>query len=268
MGMDKGSLVVEGHKYEKQLRVPSCHEILQASVAQHKERLSKDITKGGSKIFKGQEFIGYAMPIKSMEEVNVAYTKVHSIHTDARHIVSACRLSGRNFHTCQDFQDDGEHGGGIFLLNLLLDSNIQNRAIFVVQNYDGTHICNKRFEMMHSVVKSALDRAPVNPITGNDNCVWQEENVSSVSNIRGRGHGRGSRNQRVHANSMNGVTKQQTRAISTMHGMPHTSPPTRVTPECSFAAIPSLRLSPVSTELSAVGGQWQPEHLQTESSPS
>ena len=80
----------------------------------------------------GQTFIGYTMTPKTMEEVNLAYVKIKGLHTEARHIVSACRLPGRNFHINQDYFDDDEHNGGSYLLRLLVSCEIQNRAIFVV----------------------------------------------------------------------------------------------------------------------------------------
>ena len=105
---------------------------------------------------------------------------------------------------CQDFVDDDEHGGGQFLLNILMDSCIQNRVILVVRNYDGEHIGNKRFDLMRDAVRSALDRAQKNAITGKHDCVWTFENERGNDSIRGRGgrnqcgqQGRGCANNRA-----------------------------------------------------------------------
>ena len=44
----------------------------------------------------------------SVAEVNLAYAKVKAMNTDARHVMSACRLPGRNFHNLQQFYDDDD----------------------------------------------------------------------------------------------------------------------------------------------------------------
>ena len=80
----------------------------------------------------GQTFIGYSCCPKDIQEVNIAYAKLRSMHSEARHVICSCRLPGRNFHTNQTFYDDDEHNGGAFLLDLLTKADIQNRALFVV----------------------------------------------------------------------------------------------------------------------------------------
>ena len=159
MKMEKGELLIEGEKYQPKLKVPSCREILLASKEQRIERLNKEVKKGVPKTFQGQQFLAYTTAVKSIHEANVAYAKIKSIHADSRHIISAVRIPGRDFFFNQDFADDDEHGGGAYLLELLLESQIQNRAIYVVRTYEGKHIGSKRFEMMKEAVKSALSRA-------------------------------------------------------------------------------------------------------------
>ena len=90
-------------------------------------------------------------------------------------MVCAFRIPHRSFHTHQDFQDDQEHNGGSFLLRLLVDSGIQNRAIFVVRDYDGTHIGSKRYDGMCDAVKAALAKAPKNAVTNNFDVIWEKD---------------------------------------------------------------------------------------------
>ena len=120
----------------------------------------------------------------------LVYAKIRSIHTEARHVICACRVPGRKFHTCQDFVDDDEHARGAFLLRLLTDSEIQNRVLLVVREYDGQHIGSRRFEAMLQVAKSAVDRAPENRFTKRHDCIWEREpeaNQWQSSSVRGRG---------------------------------------------------------------------------------
>ena len=197
MKMDRGELMIDGKPYIKQLKTPSCREILEACKVQREVRLGKDLTKGHTQVFQKQEFTGYTAAVKSIEEVNHHYTKLRSFHTDSRHIICACRIVGRNFFINQDFLDDDEHGAGNILLNMLLESQIQNRVLFVVRTYDGTHIGLKRFELIKKAASSAIDRAPVNKVTGLHDCVWNStedeyQREGANNSIRGgRNRGRG-----------------------------------------------------------------------------
>ena len=154
------------------MKVPSCREILKASKEQRLSRLDKKVVASPPKLFQGQEFTGYTSAVSTIQEANIVIAKIKSIHTDARHIICACRIPGRDFHTCQDFIDDDEHGGGAYLLDLLVTAEIQNRLILVVCRYNGEHIGDKHFSLMFDAVKSAVDRSPINEITKKNDCIW------------------------------------------------------------------------------------------------
>ena len=60
--------------------------------------------------------------------------RVRKLHARATLVVCAFRLSDLNDPYAQDYADDGVHGrGGRCLLKLLTDSNIINKAVFVVK---------------------------------------------------------------------------------------------------------------------------------------
>ena len=189
MKMDRGELIIDGSVYEPQLKVPSCRDILLASKEQRSERLNKDVKSGTPKLYQGQEFLGYTTAVNSIKDANIAYAKIKAIHLDARHVICAVRLPGKDYFHNQDYIDDDEHGGGAFLLSLLTESQIQNRAIYIVRKYDGQHIGGKRYELMREAVQSALSRAPANEVTGNHDCIWEQQFNKP---IRGSHQGRGS----------------------------------------------------------------------------
>ena len=192
MKVEKGTLFVDKVPYVKGVQVPSCRDILNASKKQRIDRLGKKVTAGSSKMVKGQEFIGYTAAIKTIEDANTVYAKVRSIHTDARHVVAAWRIPGRNFHICQDFVDDEEHEAGSFLLNILVDAGIQCRIAIVVRKYEGEHIGELRWKAMFDALKSAFDRAPKNCIIDRYDCLWQHDTATNEDGVsRGRGRGRG-----------------------------------------------------------------------------
>ena len=222
MKMEKGELMIDGEKYVSHLKAPSCKDILLASKEQRSERLGKEVKKGVPKLFRGQEFLGYTTVVKSIHEANIAYAKIRAIHPEARHVVSAVRIPGRSYFHNQDFNDDDEHGGGSYLLDLLLESQIQNRAVYVVRNYDGEHIGSKRFELMREAIQSALSRSPANEVTGNHDCLWEQQPLGA--GIRGgRNRGRGGRggsgpyNRRVKSNNRDG--SQQGFQDNFLHGL-------------------------------------------------
>ena len=173
MKTECGELMVEGERYVKQLRAPSCREILKASREQRMARLDKEVSVSHHKTFNGQVLIGYTASVKTIDEANTTLAKIRGLHTDARHVICACRIPGKNFHMCQDYVDDNEHGGGSYLLNLLVNSEIQNRILIVVRSYDGQHIGEKRYQLMWEAAKSAVDHAPINEVTGKNNCIWE-----------------------------------------------------------------------------------------------
>ena len=214
MKNENSQLIVEGAPYAKSFHPPSCSEILKASKEQRIECLSKEITKGHSKVYQQQEFTGYTVVVKDVHEANIVYAKIKSIHPKARHVIGACRVPGREFHKCQDFYNDGEHQARAVLLGMLLDSEIQNRAVFVVSKYNGDHIGSKRFNLMQDAVKSAVDRAPVNHVTGNHNTIWNRDfqprqhngvaqsNFQGCSGVRGGRAGRGISRNKARATSL------------------------------------------------------------------
>ena len=137
------------------------------------------VCRGKPVLVENQEFIGYSAPVRSLQEVNLAYAKVRAMHTDARHVVCACRLPGRNLHTHQDFADDGEHNTGQFLLQLLEKSDITNRVVMVARFYDGTHLGLHRYEAMKDAMASAIDASSYNSTTDRYDMVWIDEHDDS-----------------------------------------------------------------------------------------
>ena len=191
---EKDSLKVEGEIYEKKVRPPSLKDILLASNEQRRKGLNVNPTAGNAVNVEGQTFLGYTSAVKSLSDVNVIYSKLRSLFTEARHITCAFTIPHRVFQNHQDFYDDEEHNGGSFLLQLLTESKIQNRAIFVVRLYDGTHIGSKRYDAMRDAAKSALSKAPKNPITGKFDLIWEKQHTGyqhlprNYSSIRGGKH--------------------------------------------------------------------------------
>ena len=123
----------------------------------------------------GQKFLCYSADLKSISEVNAAYAKIWAKHLSARHVICAYRLPFKNFAINEDFWEDDEHAGGSFLLRLLEKSNVKNKAIFTVRDYDGSHISKDRFRAMADAVKSVFIKSPYNRIIHEHQFIWGGE---------------------------------------------------------------------------------------------
>ena len=175
-------MLINGREYEKGIQTPTCRDILQATPQQRLQRMKIKLQRSGDVKVEGQLFVGYTFCPQNLQEVNIAYAKVKALHTDARHILCAVRLPGRDFHVNRDFCGDDEHGGGIYLLRTLMLSEVQNQAIFIVRVYDGKHIGLRRFQAMFDAASSAVDRAPVNTVTGEHDKLWQQQQQQQQKN--------------------------------------------------------------------------------------
>ena len=88
--LENQQLMIDGVKNQKGICPPSCREILIASKELRMNRADVDLAKGNVVKVESQLFIGYTICAKSLEEVNLAYAKVRSLLTDARHVICSC----------------------------------------------------------------------------------------------------------------------------------------------------------------------------------
>lgn len=87
---------------------------------------------------KGSEFIAYAFPVQSIEDVKKALNQLKQTHSKAVHFCYAYRL-GFDGKTIK-CSDDGEPAGsaGKPIQNQLLSKNLTNIAVVVVRYFGGT----------------------------------------------------------------------------------------------------------------------------------
>ena len=165
MSFKKRKLHIGNYPYSKQIGAPAVKDILKVTPEQRK-KWSKVKVVPGNVIVRGKcSFQGYSLITGKLETIREAYCKLQEIHSDARHIVCAYRIPGRNFAALQDCVDDDEHSAGDTLLSLLCDAQIFNRAVFVVRYYGGEHLGPGRFQAFTEAVQSAITHDPYNHIT-------------------------------------------------------------------------------------------------------
>ena len=141
---------------------PQPTDILSIPAAKLDEILQMNMLIGEKQCIEENIFIGAAIKADNTATIQDAYLKLRLIHPQARHIMCAYQLQvepeDRNIHT-QDFCDDGEIGAGRQLLKLLQESDLQNRAIFVVR-YCGEKLGPNRYRRILNAAKRALLNDP------------------------------------------------------------------------------------------------------------
>ena len=127
----------------------------------------------GNIIKKGKcEFICFSVIAGKIDIVRDAYCKLKLKYGNARHIVCAYRLPGSNWPLLQDYQDNEEYNAGSFLLKMLQDAEIFNRAMFVVRFYGGEHLGPSRFQAFTEATQSAITHSPFNYISKCTQTPW------------------------------------------------------------------------------------------------
>ena len=122
--------------YKKKIEAPDPCDILDLDPDKIDEVLSLDIDKGDPYRIHGNTFIPYGAAVRTHAQIRRFYMKMRLMYARARHVVCAYTIPGPKHH-CQDYVDDDEHGAGRAILQLLQQSEIEHKVIFVV------HFCGK-----------------------------------------------------------------------------------------------------------------------------
>lgn len=100
----------------------------------------KTLGRPGEGIFrdKGSKFIGYALPVRTEQELKDRLTAIRAEHPKARHYCWAARFT--TDRSVFKLNDDGEPSGsaGRPILNTLLSQDLTNTAVIVVRYFGGT----------------------------------------------------------------------------------------------------------------------------------
>jgi len=100
----------------------------------------KTVGSPGEGIFrdKGSKFIGYAIPVKTEQELKDHLARIRAEHPKARHYCWAARFT--TDRSVFKLNDDGEPSGsaGRPILNTLLSQDVTNTAVIVVRYFGGT----------------------------------------------------------------------------------------------------------------------------------
>lgn len=154
--IEKGVLSLNGMPYKQPIRVLSPRELCTISTERKQKLRELKFTQGSTEVVESSIFVGYAAEVYSPQQVQDFYDALKLKVPDATHIACAFLLPGIDLMTSQGSIDDGEHGAGRTLLNLLIKNRSKNRAIFLTRHYGGKHIGAVRFQLMEQVCEAAI----------------------------------------------------------------------------------------------------------------
>jgi len=102
---------------------------------------------------------GHTAAISSQDDI---IPTLHAIYADykvarASHNTYAYRLKSAGGRITEHFQDDGDHGAGYHLLNLLKEKNITNRLVCVSTWSSGARLGRARFDQVRQSASLALE---------------------------------------------------------------------------------------------------------------
>ena len=162
LSTQKGKLYIgEGEnkiEWEPPIQAEPVKNYLLMNKGQEEQLDAVPLMSGPSKAKEGSKFLSFAAEVNTINDVKTLYKKLKTEHQMATHIIGAYRIFGQEHHLLQSFCDDGEHGGGRRMLNILKEEGIFNLAIFVVRYKDGKNIGKARFEIITELTKMIIAR--------------------------------------------------------------------------------------------------------------
>ena len=124
------------------------------------EKSSPQLIQGDSISRSGHVFQATIAEVKSMSEVRMAYKKLIAIPLcmGAAHNIAAYSLyNAKTADSTQGWQDDGDHGAGRFLAQILQRHNAKNVVIFLTRRFQSSsHMGPSRFTAMEEACASAI----------------------------------------------------------------------------------------------------------------
>ena len=185
ISVKKGQIYLGDEMLKSKIVFPDRYKLLRLKADELKELNKISIGEGiqftsGTSVFKG-----FVCDAENYDNVNRAYEWVVYNNMDARHVICACILPGSDV-TSADFFDNDEYGSGQVLLQLMQESEITDRAIFITRHYDGQHIGKKRFDLIKDAAKAALRSKPFNRVSNAYQFPWNSKKLrQSTSAARG-----------------------------------------------------------------------------------
>ena len=172
----KDGLKIQEKVYRKQVQPPDPTKLLQMQEEELDEILQMKLTELKRC---GKRTTIRLLPIASLQRnlqtVRKAYMSVKLANPSARHVVCIWNLAaGGMDHELCDYQDDGDHGCGRPILQMMQRNNIIQRAIYVARYTGEYKLGNSRYDAYTEAAKLVVRQAPYNHLTKCDQIITEQ----------------------------------------------------------------------------------------------
>ena len=110
--VERGKVMVGGFLLKEAIVAPEAVDLLKLRADETLELLNQQVRRGVTYEHGSSQSTGYVADVANFEDVNKAYEFVRYNNMDARHIMCAAKLPGKDTIKNCGFIDDDEHGGG------------------------------------------------------------------------------------------------------------------------------------------------------------
>ena len=154
--MFKSNIMVNNEIVKQKVDTPRVADILCMTDDELQDIKATKLQNTGTHLEKGSEFVAYVANVKSVAEVQCAYTKVKIKMADASHVVCAYRLKDADSYKNQVGVHDNEFGAGNKMLQVFKDKEVVGVAIFVARHASKAKLGPHRFEIYEDLAKQAV----------------------------------------------------------------------------------------------------------------
>ena len=145
------------------VKVPDPTKILEMKFEEVNSIMELPLVIGTEYYCKGNRIVAASFCTNDLQGVNHAYMSVKLKYPAARHIVAVWNIPTDLKFDGQDFCDDQDHGVGRMILNMMIQSDISNRALFLIR-HSGEKMNEDRISMYKKAAISVLEKSPINSV--------------------------------------------------------------------------------------------------------
>ena len=144
MEVKRGQLTINNQMYKKKVTAPKFGELLQLDPEELVKAQTATLVRTADYREKDNVFIGYGCEVSNASGIRAIYKHLKIKHANATSVTLAYNLAG-TMPDLQDYDDDGEIGCGVKLLDQLKLQKMQNMAIYLVRYHSAKNLGVRRY---------------------------------------------------------------------------------------------------------------------------
>ena len=170
--------------YQKIVTEPEATSVLRLPLTKLNQIMATPVDRCSKAIeIQGNRFTAYSIATNDKEYVQNAYMKIRLNHAEVRHIVCVWNIPGPREYENIDGCDDQDVGASAPLVEIMKDSNISNRAIYIVRNC-GQKLYADRTSSYIQAMTQTMKEFPVNSFNGERQQITQSPSVPILNNTQ------------------------------------------------------------------------------------